>query len=206
MDAGCALAEAVARSRVQQVSGGDRFGAQSRHEVGDAFERWLDEQHEKAGQRGALAHVVHNQAVSKVIHGRLMFEKPGVADYSGVLHGGGALAVEAKSVAPDGRLPKSRIEQKQIEHLDAVMTAGGNSLALLLVEFRVHSSTAHRRYAIPWHEVPWKVLKTAESLDERDIAVSYQIAPGTDYLEKHHRGSERRYSVGTHRKRVYPVE
>lgn len=188
------------------MRGGDSASHRASRDIGEAFEAWLEEQHVAAGLRGALAHIVHNQAVSKIVHGRLMYEKAGVADYTGVLHGGGYLAAEAKSVAPEGRLARSRIELKQAEHLDAVTAAGGSSVALLLVEFRVELSAQHRRYAIPWHEVPWKTIKTAESLDERDIAIHYQIAQGTDYLAKYHRGSDRRYSVGTHRRRVYPTE
>jgi hypothetical protein len=210
-------AREVARARIEgrgsdgdrtvMIRGGDSASHRASREIGEAFEVWVNEQHEDAGLRGALAHVVHNMPPSKHVHGRLMYEEAGVADFTGVLHGGGYFASEAKSVAPGGRLAKSRISAKQREHLDAVTACGGNSLAFLLVEFRVSASIAHRRYAIPWREVPWKVLKTAESLDEGDIAIIYQVTPGTDYLARFHKGSDRRYTVGEKLKsRVYRTE
>lgn len=178
--------------------------ARASRDIGEAFETQVDTWHEMAGLRGALAHVVHNAPPAKFVHGRLIYEEAGVADYTGCLHGGQVLAAEAKSVVPNGRLARSRISTKQAAHLDAVTNAGG--LALLLVEFRVDRSIAHRRYAIEWHCVPWKIVRTAESLSEEDLAIVYQVPAGTDYLARFHKGSERRYVVGERRKRVYPVE
>lgn len=180
--------------------------ARASRDLGEEHEAWCNMQHEMAGLRGALAHVVHNAPPTKIVHGKLIWDEAGVADFTGVLHGGGYLAAEAKSVAPGERLRKSRISAKQAAHLDAVTSCGGNSLAFLLVEFRVDHSIAHRRYAIPWHEVPWKIVRTAESLDEKDLAIVYQVPAGVDYLARFHRGSERRYVVGERRKRVYPTE
>lgn len=183
--------------------GGDRLAHRRSREIGEDFERWLDEQHAKAGARGALAHVVHNAPPTKVVHGKLIYDEKGVADYTGILHAGKYLAAEAKSVAPGERLAKKRVSPLQQAHLDAVESAGG--LALLLVEFRVASSVQHHRYAIPWHQVPWKVVRTAESLDERDVAVVYQITAGTDYLMRYHAGSDKKYVIGTPQ-RAYPRE
>ncbi len=187
------------------MRGGDSAAHRASRDIGEAFEAQVDTWHEMAGLRGALAHVVHNAPPAKFVHGRLIYDKKGVADYTGCLHGTGmVLAAEAKSVAPGERLARSRIEPKQAEHLDAVTSAGG--LALLLVEFRVEGTIAHHRYAIEWYQVPWKVLRSAESLDEKDIATVYRIEPGTDYLARWHKGSERRYIVGERRKRMYPSE
>jgi penicillin-binding protein-related factor A (putative recombinase) len=174
--------------------------------IGEAFENIVEKWHTMAGLRGALVHVVHNAPPSKFVNGKLIYEEAGVADFTGVLHGGGYLAAEAKSVAPGKRLEKSRISTKQLAHLDAVNAAGGNSLAFLLVEFRVANSIAHRRYAIPWHQVPWKVIRTAESLDERDIAAWYQVPAGTDYLLRYHAGSDARYIIGGKVKHLYSRE
>lgn len=187
------------------MRGGDSSAHRKSREIGEDFEDVVEKWHTMAGLRGALAHAVHNAPPSRVVHGRLIFEEAGVADYTGVLHGGGYLASEAKSVKPGGRLKKSRISSTQMLHLDAVTACGGNSLAFLLVEFRAANSIAHRWYAIPWHQVPWKIVRTAESLDERDIAAVYQVPHGTDYLVRYHKGSDRRYIVGKV-KHVYPRE
>lgn len=185
------------------MRGGNSTSHRRSRNIGEDFEGVVDVWHSAAGLRGALAHVIHNMPPSKFVNGQLMYEKPGAADYTGVLHGGQYLAAEAKSVIPDGRLTKSRISPLQQQHLNAVEAAGG--LAFLLVEFRVHHSVNHRQYAIPWHEVPWKVLRSAESLDECDIAVCYQVPAGSDYLLRYHPGSDSRYIVGKV-KHVYPTE
>ncbi len=180
--------------------------ARASRDIGEAFEAQVDTWHEMAGLRGALAHVVHNAPPAKFVHGRLIYEEAGVADFTGCLHAGGFLASEAKSVVPNGRLAKSRISTKQAAHLDAVTSCGGNSLAFLLVEFRGAATLLHHHYAIPWHHVPWKVVRTAESLSEEDIAEHYRVNKGEDYLAKYHAGSSARYIVGERRKRTYPSE
>jgi hypothetical protein len=171
--------------------------------TGDAFEAWIDNQHALAGQLGILAHVVHNEAHSKVVGGQLIFTAAGVADYSGVLHGGKYVAIEAKSTADD-RLARSAVTQTQQNHLTAVANAGG--LALLLVEFRSSELT---RIAVPWLEVPWKVLRTAESVSKAELLVQRWAAqPDNCYLARFHHGSTNRYIVGsaTTRKRIHPRE
>lgn len=171
--------------------------------LGDDLEEWLNHQHALAGRLGVLAHVEKTQAKSKVVDGRLIYEKPGVADYIGCLEGARYLAVEAKST-DDERLPRSRVEPKQQEHLTAVALAGG--LSVLVVEFR---GVENRRYALPWREVPWVVLRTAESVREADI-VKWRIDPGACYLLRWHSGGPR---SGSHfvgepnaRPRVFPRE
>ncbi len=178
--------------------------ARASRDIGEAFESQVDTWHEMAGLRGALAHVVHNAPPAKFVHGRLIYEETGVADWTGCMHGGVFLACEGKSVVPNGRLARSRISTKQAAHLDAVTAAGG--LAFLLVEFRAAALLLHRHYVLPWHEVPWKVVRTAESLSEEDIAAHYRVNKGEDYLAKYHAGSSARYIVGERRKRTYPTE
>jgi hypothetical protein len=185
-------------------------GGRAPRDLGEAFENQIDTWHEMAGLRGVLAHVVHNAPPCKVVNGRLIWEKPGVADYTGVLHGGRYLAAEAKSVAPGKRLAKSRVSPKQQKHLNAVVAAGG--LALLLVQFRVKVTTTynpHHHYAIPWSLVPWKVLRSAESLDEIDVICiePYRVEGGKDYLQNYTENSpNRRYFLGERRKGFYPTE
>jgi hypothetical protein len=192
--------------------------------VGDAFESWVDGQHEMAMRLGIFAHVEHNQAHAKVVNGQVIYEKPGVADYTGCLESvfvesgytiyntnseiqlrkrlpAQYLACEAKSTDGD-RLPRSKISPKQQEHLTAVARAGG--LALLVIEFRHDTPPVFTRYAVPWLEIKWTVLRTAESVAESDIS-QWQVQPGTCYLSRWHPGGPRSSNIGG-RGRVYATE
>lgn len=180
--------------------------------VGGAFEEWLNGQHTHAHALGILAHVEKTEAHSQVIHGRVEFVAPGVADFIGCLCGGKFLAAEAKSTEDD-HLMRSEIKPKQAKHLDAVAAAGG--LALLLIEFRHHAVRApdasyaaqvlpvYARYSVPWLEVPWQTLRTAQSVAEASIQ-QWRIAVDTCYLSKYHQGGAPVGSVG--RQRVFPRE
>lgn len=176
--------------------------------AGDAFEAWIEREHEEAGRLGILAHVVHNQARSSVVRGRLMFTSAGVADYTGTLEGGRTLAVEAKSTG-ETSLRRSAVEPLQATHLEAVARAGG--LALLLVEFRSQSSSS--RYAVPWLEVPWEVRCTAESVS-REVLGPWlaQEREGSCYLSRFHPGGQPswpggwRSGRGLGRRRAKPTE
>ena len=167
--------------------------------VGASFEAWVEVQHDKARLLGILAHVYHNQPASKFIRGRLEYVERGVSDYTGTLEGGHAktYAAEAKSTS-DNRFPRAGIEPKQIEHLDAVARAGG--LALLLVEFRVDVLPLRLRHAIPWLEIPWKTLRTAQSVSADDVA-TWRIPndPTFCFLSRFHPGGP---SSSTIRRRV----
>ena len=175
--------------------------------AGIAFESWINGQHETANVIGILAFVEKTEAHSRVIHGRVQFAEPGVADYIGCLVGNGrCMAVEAKSTADD-HLMRSAVSTKQAKNLDSVAAAGG--LALLLVEFRGQSRgqeagrPVFRRYAVPWQEVPWQVLRTAQSVAEDSIQ-QHRIVPDTCYLERFHPRGKPVGSVG--RVRVYASE
>ena len=118
-------------------------------EVGAALERWLSAQHRAA----ALAGIAHVRKVGPPVQHsgargeRLRVIGRGPADYQGVLRGGRALAVEAKS--RPSRLSLREIEVHQQGDLNAVAELGG--LALLVVELRDAQVIA----AVPWREVPW---------------------------------------------------
>ena len=164
--------------------------------VGSNFEIWIEGQHQKALYLGILAHVAHNQPSTKMIGGRLIYTEAGVADYTGVLdRSGKTLAVEAKSTGDD-KLYRTVISPTQIKHLDAVAKAGG--LALLLVEFR----TDRKRFAIPWLEVPWTILRSSQSVTA-DTLSKWFIDPNPEscYLSMF-------YSPGppTSKPRVFPRE
>lgn len=172
-------------------------------QAGDAFEGWLDGQHVRAGQLGILAHIEHNEAHSKIVNGQHIYTKPGVADYTGILEGGRYLAVEAKSTEK-GRLLRNVVEPRQQEHLEVVTRAGG--LALLLIEFRREPFFA--RYAVPWLEVPWTKLRTAESVAAEDIGI-WIIKPDACYLQRFHPGGPKSSAGGggaRAKRRVYPTE
>ena len=161
-----------------------KSGGRIAQAVGANFEAWLEGQHEKAKRLGILVHIEKTQARTAFIKGRLQYSGKGVADYIGTLERGGrTLAVEAKSAKGD-RLERSAIETKQAEHLDAVAHAGG--LALLLVEYRP-DEVLPVRCAVPWLEVPWEVLRTAQSV-ATEAVLQWQIArdPEGCYLERFH--------------------
>lgn len=154
--------------------------------AGSGFEAWIERQHEKARLLGIVAHIAHNYARAEVKQGRLIFTGKGVADYTGTLdRTGKTVAAEAKSVK-DSRLPYSMIDKKQADHLDAVANASG--LALLLAEFRLEDQILPRRYAVPWKEVPWEILRTARSVSWEALE-KWHISPDPTqcYLERFHK-------------------
>lgn len=119
---------------------------------GAALERWLAEQHRAA----SLAHLAHVRAVgAPVVVGMyglpIQWAGAGPADYQGVLKGGRAIAVEAKS--RDRRLRLAEIPEHQREDLDRVEALGG--LALLVVELRASTSI----FVAPWGRVDWRQVR-----------------------------------------------
>lgn len=171
--------------------------------AGNKSEAWLDTQHEIALRFGILARIDKIDPPAVVRSGRVEFGERTGADYIGMLgssppgHVHRYLAVEAKSTE-DVRLYKSEVKPAQQKHLDQVSLGGG--LALLFVEFRgepvyqtapggaVFSTpfTPYRRYACPWLETPWQVLKTAESVSEIDLMKHGWLIAGECYLERFH--------------------
>lgn len=172
--------------------------------VGDAGESYAEGQFMMALRLGILAHYEHNEPRTNFINGQLMHEKPSVSDYTGMLEGGRVLAEEVKSRAAK-RLYKSEVEPKQQAHLEA--TARGGGLAILLVEFRSASAPFFRRFAIPWLEVPWQVVKSAESISvEQPELAQWLIQPDTCHLLRWHAGGPRSWNWSPQPKRVYPRE
>mgnify|MGYP001612558237 CR=1 FL=1 len=163
--------------------------------AGSGFEIWLNFQHQEAIHRGLLACVEKSEPHLRIVGGKKIYNRPGVADYFGTLASGTrstghftgrvyssaldgvSLAAEAKSTSSD-RLARAEVKPKQAAHLDAVARAGG--LALLLCEFRAGTPT---RCAVSWTEVPWTKLRTADSVGLSDLT-EWIIAPGENYLTK----------------------
>lgn len=161
------------------------------------FESWLEGQHVYAHRLGILAFVEKTEPHAKMINGRLVYVSKGVADYTGCLVGGKCLAVEAKSTG-DNRLMRSVVDVKQARHLDAVAVAGG--LSLLLVEFKLDphkyfGTPYFSRYAVPWLDVPWMKLRTADSVSFNDVQ-SWKIIPEMCYLSRWHAGGKSVGNVG----------
>jgi hypothetical protein len=181
-----------------QVAGGRKA-----KQGGAAHEGWVEAQHEKARWLGIIAHVHHNEPKTKRIGGKLIEVAATVADHTGVLEGGRYLAVEDKSVL-GRRLGRDAVTREQQEHLTAVAKAGG--LALLVVDFKIaiDGLWTHNRAAIPWLEVPWKTVKSAEALYLDDVDDEKWIIIAEDcYLRRWHNGGPRSSTFGD---RIYPAE
>jgi penicillin-binding protein-related factor A (putative recombinase) len=158
-------------------------GRYAKH-MGDMFESWLDGQHAMAKRDGILAHIHHNEPKTIMMKGILSYDKKSVADYSGTLEGGRSLAVEAKSWGNSENFPRSQVDTLQAEHMQTVLRAGG--LALLVVEFRIPFV---QRFAVPWQEVPWRVLRSAETTTAELLqGAGWKIPMDVCYLAKFHKG------------------
>jgi hypothetical protein len=142
--------------------------------IGQDFESWLKTHHGEAQRLGIVAGPVeHNEPHGEIINGQWEMVAPGVADFTGVLYDGhgSTLAVEAKSRAR--RLQKNEVSVKQQQYLDTVVRGGG--LALLAVRLE------GRNFVVPWAHVPWKVLRSTESVELCDL-MPWEIF-GSCYLD-----------------------
>ena len=131
------------RQRARRASAGA-----AAHAHGDAFEAWLQAQHQEAVALGIASRITHTGPV--VIFTRQGEPKvvgPGGADYQGTLAGGRSLVIEAKSRA--GRLSRSELPSHQVLDLEACGSVGG--CALLVFEYQ----PTRTRFAMPWAFVPW---------------------------------------------------
>lgn len=147
-------------------------------EAGEEFEAYVERHHLEALRLGIVAGPVdHNEPHGQIIHGKWEMVASGVADYTGVLYNGvgTTLATEAKS--RETRLYRREIEPKQQRHLDTVVRGGG--LAFLLAHL------SGRPHAVPWPLVPWKVLKSAESVEAEDLVQWVIPSDCACYLDKY---------------------
>lgn len=155
-----------------------RANATKAQAVGASLEAWLAQQHRAAASMG-LAHVRH--VGPPVAHGgshgqHLKVIGRGPADYQGLLVGGRAVAIEAKS--RESRLSLADIPEHQQRDLEAVERLGG--LALLVVEVREVQLIA----AVPWTEAPWRVTSRvlrrgtpAERVERSETLGAEELAP-----------------------------
>ncbi len=165
--------------------------------AGDAWEAFVEAQHEMAKYLKVLVHVAHNQPGTKFIHGRLTHAEKSGTDFTGLLADGRTLAAECKSTV--GRLMRSEVKKLQVEQLDAVASVGG--AAYLLVEFRI-GDQGYVRFAIPWKAVPWMKLRSADSIGTEDMRPEWRFVAGECYLKP---GVKVPAGVGGKR-RVFPRE
>ncbi len=149
------------------------------HDAGDDLEAWLTAQHKTAAFLG-LAHVRKVGAPVRVGRDGKPSEwaGKGPADYQGVLQGGRALALEAKSVGDRGRLSRRDIPEHQQRDLEAVERLGG--LALLAVEIREAQVIA----VVEWSRVPWATKartldrgKATERIERSETVGAEELAP-----------------------------
>lgn len=139
---------------------------------GSQFEAWIHGQHETAVNAGLVAWHRHISPKVRWVGKGPRGQRFGIvvgeacADYALQLVGGQSVVLEAKSVKEPHRLAICDFKKQQREHLTACARAGG--LALMLAEFRSPNGQ-HKRFAVPWLEVPWRVRRTAQALDAIDL-------------------------------------
>lgn len=140
-----------------------RRGAEARA-AGRAFEKKVEARLEALRERHdpAVACWEHNEPRMAGWGKRPFVIGAAVADYTGVLVGGLAFALEAKSVK-DGRFERNAISATQQTHLTRVARAGG--VALLYLEFRDEEAGRYPSYTVPWDIAPWQVLRSAQTLE-----------------------------------------
>lgn len=173
--------------------------------VGDLHEGWCEQQLDKAVHLGIVAHYYHNQPTAKRIGGKWVLTAPGVSDYTGVLdcdEHARTLAIEAKSVEGT-RFYRANVTKEQQDHLDAVSLAGG--LALLALCFRNDSGFA--RYVVPWSLVPWRKLRSSESVEADMPELRQWSAQSECFLMRWHPGGKRSGTwLPAGQRRVYATE
>lgn len=93
------------------------------------------------------------------------------ADFGGVLDGGRALALEAKST----KQPRFyRMGIRPLQQADLTSTAEAGACALLALRFT--EKRPFRMFVVPWFLVPWKRLSRAESVGPEDL-VGWEFQP-----------------------------
>ena len=149
-----------------------RAAAAAAQRLGEDFETgWVARHHEAAFRLGIFAGPAeHNEPHGKIVRGQWIMVKPGVADFTAILYNGVGTIYAAEAKSRSAVLKKSEVSPKQQAHLNAVVRGGG--FAFLLARF---TEGGPREYAVPWLEVPWRVKKSAESVDAE--ALSPWIVP-----------------------------
>lgn len=136
---------------------------------GKLWQDTVEGQLQLAQQSGLIARFVHEQPLFRPVGGgRFMPVARSGADFAGFLRGGAPLGVEAKH-ADDRRFYRREVAEKQQQHLQAVVAAGG--CALLALRF-AGANGSWLDFAVPWDRVPWVQLDAADaapSVDPDDL-------------------------------------
>lgn len=153
--------------------------------VGRAFEEAAENKLTVLKQIGIVAWWEHQHPEMFRRNGMWMKGAASGADFSGVLRGGRAFALEVKSVGPDEErdpvlIREKAISPKQLEHLDAVAAAGG--LAVLAVQFR-HELAPWLVAVVQWTRVPWEQARVRSHL--RPEACGQFRIPTNGHLFEH---------------------
>lgn len=137
--------------------------------AGKLHEKRIEAELRVAVEQGVIAWWAKNEPTFRAVgRGKFLPVAAGGADFAGVLTGGLAFSVEAKSTG-EPRFYRSAIPEGQARHLDAVAKNGG--LAVLAVQFRTGpGGVGWPSFALPWGAVPWAMQRDALSISVRDVA------------------------------------
>lgn len=156
--------------------------------AGRAFEERIEEALDLLLQQHIVEHWHHTQPGYRMIgRGRFMPVAAGVADFSAVLRGGLALAIEAKA-ENSRRFARARVSELQQAHLAAVHRAGG--IALLAVQLRDDEAGRRDVFIAPWATAPWEVARSAETLTAAGLAPYRVEGEAIDLSEFYERCAE----------------
>lgn len=142
--------------------------------IGKDFEKLVDTDLQMLIQQQVVGFYAHTEVGYRKKGKFFQPVEAGFADFSGHFRRGAiSFAIEAKSRTGD-RFGFNEIPEKQVEHLEAVASAGG--VSLLALEFRYElpptgfAIPAPRRFAVPWRKVPWRVAVSARAVYADELA------------------------------------
>jgi hypothetical protein len=172
-------------------------------DVGDDFEKAIKNKLTVLQQQRIVSRFQHNHAVRVFQGGRARFIEASGADFSGMLVGGIAFSIEAKStgcekrVAGAYRRPKEFVLEDRIpdtQRADLEVTARDGGLSLLVLQFRPEL-VPWGIYVIPWPLVPWRMRKVNHSVSMEAVE-PWRLTGDQILLERHiHLAASHRYAV-----------
>lgn len=162
------------RARVSREMSPDELNRRRRagraaDDAGKHFERGLQYFLLLLQQQGLIRYWEHNRPGFRRVGKRFIHTEASGADYAGILRGGYAFALEAKSTGtrPNGKLnpfERDRVSMRQQMHLEQAHLAGAP--ALIVLEFRPKGAPLW--FLAPWAKIDWHGKKSirAEELTE----------------------------------------
>jgi len=150
---------------------------------GRSLEHWLDEQHELARAVG-LADLEHIHPRTTLVGGMLRYVARSGPDYRGVMRGGVAVAVEAKSagrarliLAGDGG-HGAAVKPHQAEALSRCIKLGGVALVVVRFVRRDEGRDVATTYAVPWDAVAGRATIGPDDVE------AWAVEPQRLYLDR----------------------